>query len=571
MTSVSINLKSAALFTIFFTSGLEYAHSSDITNAVNKADQQAIYQKSQIMEKKDEITAGMRNGVQSHITTRKRLRDEDFSLPEDNPCWIISNIVLDDKTHLLKLNAINGYLKKITRKCIGVNGVRELSRAINNEFIDLGFITTRVNLPKQNLTSGTLIFDVTPGIVGKVVSTNKSDYITLKTLIPTVSGDILNLRDLERGKENLQRVIGTQSRIFLYPAKEFGKTDIVVQHSQDKYWHVGSWIDNEGNPGISRYQAGSLLYLNNLTSLNDTFYISYAKNLGYNAGNIHKNRNYSFYYSVPLGYWDIEGYYSWANLNQKIDTSFSALNYDTFYQFAYGSLKRLLVHNSELRSSLNMALFYNKSWAELVGVPLKIQDKKSAGWKLSYLNDFTLSKADISTKISYQNKEHWFGGTYVEKNHDISYQGRVFSAEVFGNYPFRIKSEDFIYAVHLSGQASFDRLTTLDQFYLGSQWTVRGFDGRASLSRDNGWFIQNDLKWNVHRFNIQPYVGIDMGQVSGGNSQNIAQRTLAGSAIGVHGNGNGFAYHLYFGHPLTKIEEIKSHSFNSGFSFQWQY
>lgn len=69
-----------------------------------------------------------------------------------------------------------------------------------------GYITTRVLLPSQDLSSGILHFELVPGTVSAVRFADPASRGTLRTAFPGRPGDVLNLRDLEQGLEQLRRV-----------------------------------------------------------------------------------------------------------------------------------------------------------------------------------------------------------------------------------------------------------------------------------------------------------------------------------------------------------------------------
>ncbi|MCX8611250.1 MULTISPECIES: POTRA domain-containing protein, partial [unclassified Gilliamella] len=82
-----------------------------------------------------------------------------------------------------------------------------LMSAIQDRLVSYGYITTRVVVPEQDLTQGVLKLLLVEGKVRHVRYTDDSDkYAQLYTAMPAREGKILNLRDIEQGLENLQRI-----------------------------------------------------------------------------------------------------------------------------------------------------------------------------------------------------------------------------------------------------------------------------------------------------------------------------------------------------------------------------
>ena len=47
-------------------------------------------------------------------------------------------------------------------------------------------------------------------------------------------------------------------------------------------------------------------------------------------------------------------------------------------------------------------------------------------------------------------------------------------------------------------------LDAQDRFAIGGRYTVRGYDGEASLSAERGWLLRNDLSWAVGDASTRP-------------------------------------------------------------------
>ncbi|MBZ4261253.1 hypothetical protein LAN14_22150, partial [Mycobacterium tuberculosis] len=114
--------------------------------------------------------------------------------------------------------------------------------------------------------------------------------------LPTSSGTILRLSDLEQGMANLQRLPGATAHMKLLPGQHEGESDIQIARSLAKKWQLGAWLDDAGSKASGRYQAGGALYLYDLTTLNDILYLSGGGDIEFNQHN-DGNHNGSLYYS----------------------------------------------------------------------------------------------------------------------------------------------------------------------------------------------------------------------------------------------------------------------------------
>jgi hemolysin activation/secretion protein len=61
-------------------------------------------------------------------------------------------------------------------KCLGVQGIQIVAERLQNQLIAQGFVTTRVDVPAQDLKSGVLTLSVLAGRLGKVMLQGKNDW-----------------------------------------------------------------------------------------------------------------------------------------------------------------------------------------------------------------------------------------------------------------------------------------------------------------------------------------------------------------------------------------------------------
>ncbi|GAB8959157.1 hypothetical protein OkiPb01091_46380 [Escherichia coli] len=118
---------------------------------------------------------------------------------------------------------------------------------LQNRLVDHGYVTTRVLAPSQDLKSGILRLVIIPGVVRHVrLTPDSDDYIQLYSSFPAHEGSLLDLRDIEQGLENMQRLPGVQADMEIVPGEQPGESDILITRKQDKYWRLGFSLDDSG-------------------------------------------------------------------------------------------------------------------------------------------------------------------------------------------------------------------------------------------------------------------------------------------------------------------------------------
>lgn len=233
-------------------------------------------------------------------------------LPDtESPCFPISHIVLTGEL----ADHFQFALKSATQKgdvaigrCLGTQGINIVLTRIQNALIAEGYVTTRVLVAPQDLKSGTLYLTIIPGRIHAIrFSPDSSPRGRYENALALHKGDLLNLRDIERGMENIKRVPTAEVDIKIEPATggniQPGESDLVISYQEATPFRVTLSVDDSGSKFTGRTQGNITLSLDNPLTLNDLFYASFGHDLGGGQTKEHGTRSYIFHYSLPFGYW----------------------------------------------------------------------------------------------------------------------------------------------------------------------------------------------------------------------------------------------------------------------------
>lgn len=105
-------------------------------------------------------------------------------------------------------------------------------------------------------------------------------------------------------------------------------------------------MDDAGSRESGRYQSGGALYLYDMATLNDIFYVFAGGDVEFNQHN-DGNHNSSLYYSVPFGYWSLSLYGSQSEYRQQFKANYSTTEYKSENRYASATLSRLLSHTRQ--------------------------------------------------------------------------------------------------------------------------------------------------------------------------------------------------------------------------------
>lgn len=531
------------------------------------SNQQLIYQQER--QKATEEALSSRAPKVSLSSPIKNVKTIDF--PEEQFCFPIQYVELLERDNLPFTIPLNSLAKQAEGRCLGGKGLNLLMTELQNQLIGYGYITTRVLAPQQDLNTGIFKLLLLKGTVQDIIYTSDSDqYASLMTTMPLKRGDLLNLRAIEQGLENLQRIPTASAQIELVPGSGQGESNIIIKRKQSKYWRLGLSFDNSGTKDTGRNQGGLTFYLDNPLGLSDSFYVSGGHDL--EGRSKYGSKNYIFSYSVPYGYWLLDASIYGNTYHQKIS---GIVDYEYKGRSKYYNLQlsRVLHRNESQKTILSYGVNMRESSNYLNDIEIEIQHRKTSNWQLGLQHSHYIDNIVLYAGAWYQKGVRWFGAQEAPEEYAKigSALTDIFKVNLSVYVPFKLANQNFGYSFDYNGQMTRrNKLTPPDRFSIGSRWTVRGFDGEEMLSADNGWYVRNELTW-IAPINQQWYLGIDTGGVSGGNSEKLSGKRLIGSVVGVRGRQFGIYYDMFAGVPIYKPKKFDTNHLTLGFYFNWTY
>ncbi len=449
--------------------------------------------------------------VYSDATTKKHT---DSTFPQETPCFQINELILSDD--FLDNNELKKIKNQVVGQCLGMNGLKKAAVLFQDYYINAGYITTRVEIPTQDLSTKKLKLTVVPGRISEIVVAGND---ISKWILPFSDGDILNIRDLEQGLENIQRTPEVDVKINILPGSENGSSKVVINTQRKKNWSLRASYNNFGDQSTGSELIGGTSYLYNVTGLSDLFYFA---GTGSQTGGY---KNVSTYYSVPFGYYDLSLYYSKSKSHQGIDIG--AYTFDYIGKTEYFSLKgnRMLYRNVNSKLSASAELIRRKYDYTLGGTELVLQKRDMGNVRLgvNYKRNFT--GAALDSTVTWQRFTKAFGGTDTPdmRTGTVSKESQIVNLNV--NYVkwLTMLPVNAYYELNFGAQYSPDNLTLQDQFTIGDRWSVRGFQNSDGIYGNKGFFLQNTLNAVTGYKGLIPYIGADYGQIIGKlPSQNLS-------------------------------------------------
>lgn len=490
-----------------------------------------------------------------------------LDLADEKPCFVVNSLKLEGEG-ADDFPWAQEYLDRYSGRCIGKEGINLIVKRLTGQFIEKGYITTRVVVPPQDLSAGTLRFTLIRGIIGKIRFSDPGVRGTWRSAFPCRAGDLLNIRDLEQGLDQMKRLPYQDVDIRLVPGERPGESEVVIAVKRGKPWRVSASLSDSGSKATGKWQYSFNVSLDNPLGLNDLLVVGLGHDTGYSG--LRGTETYNFNYSVPWGYWTFGISGSTYRYNQDVEGIFQTYNYSGASDSLEMHAERVLDRGQSSKTSLQFRVRTYKGKNFIEYIEIEAQQLDSTYAELALLHRRYVGPAQIDLSIGFRQGMPWFNATGDIDGEDApTHYYRMGTIDAGASVPFRA-GIPMCYLGSLRGQFTQDRLYYIDSFSIGNRWTVRGFDGEQTLAAESGFFVRNELEAPVAQSGQRIYAGIDYGYVDGPGVANMLGRNLLGGAAGMRGAWKGFGYDISAGCPLYKPEGFQTADFTMTVQFVYQ-
>ncbi|MGB9100423.1 MAG: ShlB/FhaC/HecB family hemolysin secretion/activation protein [Stenotrophomonas indicatrix] len=505
---------------------------------------------------------------------------------QEQPCVRIDRIVLEGegaKGFQWALAAADPREDPASGRCLGTEGINVVMKRVQNAIIARGYVTTRVLSAPQDLNTGTLTLSVVPGRFREAVFTEADGrHPAIANALPIRSGGLLNLRDIEQGLENLQRVPTVTADIKIAPADGEGaapgQSDLNIDWKQRSPVRASLTLDDAGSQGTGKLQANATLSLDNPLGLNELFYVSAGRGVFNGKGK--DTNSWTAHYDVPYGYWLFGATASAYDYSQTVVGAYESYDYSGRSGNAEARVDRLLLRNAKTKLGI-----YGRGWQRtsknyIDDTEIEVQRRRTSGWELGLTHKQFIGAATLDATLAYRRGTGAFHALRSPEemaqawDPTLPLEGtsrmKVITADAQFSVPFQLGKQRLRYTAAWRAQWNRTPLSPQDRFAIGGRYTVRGFDGESSLSGERGWSLRNDLSLGIGG-GQEFYVAADYGRIGGPSTQWQSGRDLAGMALGLRGGWQQLSWDGFVGSALHKPSNFPTDYTTFGFSLAWRY
>ncbi|MFC5707131.1 ShlB/FhaC/HecB family hemolysin secretion/activation protein [Aeromonas eucrenophila] len=413
--------------------------------------------------------------------------------------------------------------------CMGLSQINDLIRAVSQWYLAKGYITSRAFLPEQDLAGGILTLGVLEGRVEAIVVEGKADPMT-QTLFPGLVGEILNLRDLEQGVDQLSRLRSLSYQLDIQPGHQAGLSIVNLKGARALSLQGSLEFDNSGQQSTGEEQGRLSLSADNLLSLAEQWTLGASSSTDGRVA--HNAASWQAGLSLPYGYWLLDAGYQYSEYRSDVQSRGFLFESRGDTRTATGNLTRTLFRDGESKVSAVAGVTHRQSRNLIMEQLLESSSYELSSLRLGLNLATRFDRHFFTLNPALTLGTDWFGADSDHGNSSLLPQAQFEKWGLFGSYSTAGEQLGWLSTGAL--QWSPDVLYSVERLSLGGEASVRGFK-EQSISGDSGGYLRNEVSWQGQSpawlGQWRTWLALDMGRVDLGNQQDT-WRNLVGAAVG---------------------------------------
>ncbi len=470
-------------------------------------------------------------------------------IEENNgPCFNIHKIYINNTTLLSdkKQHEITQYH---LNQCVGMNRIAEITRQISDWYIHQGYITSRAFISEQDLSQGELHISVLEGRLEKItLEGGSSSQLTMA--FPGLEGGILNLRDIEQGMEQINRLRSNPVQIDILPGKKSGYSIVNLTATPESPLSASLSFDNSGQKSTGTGQLSGSLTAGNVLGMADKWFVSGGRSS--DGATSHDAQNVQAGLSIPYGYNLVDYSYSWSNYLSTIDNNgfgWASTGDSVTHRL---TASRVLFRNGDIKTGASVGLTHQISNNYLNDVLLDSSSRKLSSLLFGLNHTQKIFGGVATLNPTFSHGVSWLGAEDDSGKHDDMPKAGFKKWNLNGSFQLPVANH-LGWLTSFYGQWSPDRLYGSERLTLGGESSVRGFKEQY-LSGDKGGYWRNELNYTLFTLpligQVSSVVALDGGWLQKDPKDPWASGTLWGAAAGLSAANRYYSSQLTVGTPV---------------------
>ncbi|MFS2174356.1 ShlB/FhaC/HecB family hemolysin secretion/activation protein [Rhizobium pisi] len=502
-------------------------------------------------------------------------------------CFDITRVEIDGAS-LLSREQLGKVTAPYGNRCVGLAEINAVLKDVTHLYIDHGYVTSRAYVPQQDIRKTRILrLLVVEGTLsdiylnGKKVAGNGS----LATAFPGLIGRVVNIRDIEQGLDQMNRLQANDAKSAMLPGPKDGTSILNIENHPGRPWHISLGNNNLGQESTGFSRSSASLGFDDLFDVNDQWNFSYEHS-GPNYPWSNDGRGYSNSYSgsvsVPYGYSTLSLNGSWYQYESTVEGNFSSLETSGNSGQAGLGIDRVVLRDKDSITTVRSGLTYKQTDNFLLGNLIEVGSRRYTVGDLGISHSRRMLGGIWVFDASYDKGLGLFDAVRPGEPGagDADPRFSKFNATLSVTEPVEAAGRQFELTSLISGQYSPDNLLGAEQISLGSYSNVRG-TRESVLFGNNGVFAHNEVVWRTKSNEnggpagkafgeLRPYLGFDYGHVYAQKRFDISGGDLASWTAGIRTVGGNISADLgYSDIVASSLDHVDGGLFYFSASTHW--
>ena len=494
----------------------------NIINQDNKIKRFIESEKTHFLHKKDfdEI---------NKFNNREPYKQENLKEVQKNnaSCGIVKNFeIIGNKaisSFMLQYKFIRAFKNSKPDYCFSKFDLLKLHREIQNYYIKQGYIISRLYLDLSEISKEKIKIIIEEGRLDNLELEDNDKINNLFNFRRStqkffafpdlVKNRAINLRDIEQGIDQINRLSSHNAKISLDPSEKSGYSNVKIENKINHQAIISLAVDNSGQKHTGKIKHKASLNYDNFLGANDNFYLNYSESnaiplfgsgKGFNdiiGNNDNSNNRFSksFYgsFSLPFGYWNAGAGYSYSRYLLTTAGLFSPFQFSGNSEAKNYYLERVLSRGSQYKTALKADFESNDTDSYIADKYLSVNSRRLSKINLYLNNIFYIKNGNFYFRPKYSKGLTAFGAMKDEVGlapDKPRAQFENFGLFAQSNIKFNLPNTK----IPINHKLTFDSLKSdstlygLDKFSLGGRYSIRGFQ-ESIIAGDNGYSVKNDI------------------------------------------------------------------------------
>ncbi len=462
-------------------------------------------------------------------------------------CIDIDTITLED-SKLIDEDEFTGLIEAYSNRCNTLEDINILIKKINNLYIEKAYVTSRAYIKAQDMSNNRLVISTMEG----KIETLRGENISTSLVFPYVEQSHLNLRDLEVGLEQLNRLQSVQATMDINPGIKVGYSKIIIKGKKVRSaFHGSLGIDNYNTDKLGNFQLTGSVGWDNPLGINDLLTLNINTTDQQDKDN--NSIGNSISYGLPVGRAYVEFNYFVFNYDQIVDGLNVDYNSEGKSEEFRFSAEYKLFHTKTQKGKMHIGLSRKKNDNYLAGEFLDTSSSKLTIVQLSYTHNYNIKSWSGYMTLRYHRGLDIFGATSTTGTEPTFDK---FTLELNYNQSLFEEKMPIRYNLSLYGQYADEGILPSEYIGIGGPYSVRGFENKSQLSGNKGFYLRNELTLShtYKKVHFLPYVALDYGWVE--ENELSFGGEIAGSAVGLRMYFDDLAVDIFTSKAIKDSNEI---------------